>query len=84
MADPCMACPLPATHTLRWVPIRRAWQARRLCGLVDRQRTIHRYCLEHATARAERRNALGILPAMAQLRRVLARQEQQLTQQGRE
>ena len=76
MAERCMDCPRDVTHTVKWHTYDQAWYACRFgAGGITRDRTIHRYCHWHAQVRAIQRNARGVLPAMQELRRLLAQQE---------
>jgi hypothetical protein len=75
MPERCPDCPQDATHTLRWDRRSHGWQIRKLSTETHARKTIHRYCRWHATVRVVQRNARGVLPPMAELKKLLARQE---------
>jgi hypothetical protein len=75
MSERCPDCPKDATHTLRWETRAQAWQIRKLYTAAEARQTIHRYCRWHAIVRVVQRNARGVLPGVAHLKKLLARQE---------
>lgn len=72
----CMDCPRDATHTLMWHATYQRWYAH----ATDNQAALHLYCHWHATCRVVTRNARGVLPPMAQLRKILGTPER--TEEG--